>query len=445
MKKVKYTALILALIMVLSLAMAPGALAAEDGTVTLVCDGSAGYKLAPEERDAGYEGEFYFTQYFGEDVPAGVKALVEAGGVTINGVEVPAKGEDGSYTVNVNGTNKLTGEVDDSNVADATVNAVGDLLKAAGTQVTLTVADGAVTQMDLFYTAGALIDHVEEADGIVTAYTGKDTVFTVGGNAGPMAPPSPVVEVTFDAANVENVTDGCIAVYWEGADGWHLKAADPVVGKLTDGADHQYIMLEDANGDTIECQDAAMYSRGFSDGNRPGQFVNTQMNFGLNDVEVTVWFIPGTLGTDNPMPIGITGLDNAHVRLERAIAFVQDVVDHTVVAESEEDAAAKAAEQDLGEDFHWVTEAVTVDHVSEITGKDSKGVLDMLNEKVAAAQALLDGEASPAELDQAAYELFIAMWGSSSDIGAVFAGAAEEGFYDVADAGAKALPPAVLM
>ena len=72
MKKVKYTALILALIMVLSLAMAPGALAAEDGTVTLICDGSAGYKLAPEPRDADYQGEFYFTQYFGEDVTAGV-------------------------------------------------------------------------------------------------------------------------------------------------------------------------------------------------------------------------------------------------------------------------------------------------------------------------------------------------------------------------------------
>ena len=36
------------------------------------------------------------------------------------------------------------------------------------------------------------------------------------------------------------------------------------------------------------------------------------------------------------------------------------------------------------------------------------------------------------------------MWGSSSDIGAVFAGAAEEGFYDVADAGAHALHAAVL-
>jgi len=442
MKATKILSLILAFAMVLSLgigAFADGEL--EDGTVTMFADGTAGYKLEPEARDADYEGEFYLAKYFGDDVTAGVLALVEKGGVTVNGFAVPTQEEvtetvnnDGSYEFRVNGSAEMSSdEMNYDGAADAAVSMIGQLLKAAGTEITITVEGGEVVGMDLMQTAGILVDHTEETDGGTIAYTDGEPAFTAGGASG---------EPTEFA--VEDVTDGCIAVYWEDPDGWHLQGAEAVRGYLTDGADHEFYVLEDEDGNTMEYQDAAMYSRGFSDGNRPGQFINTQMHFELNDIPVTVWFIPGTAHSDVPMPIGITGLENARTRLERAMEYTQNVIDSTVIAADADEAAALAEEQGL-EDFHWITQEVSVVHTSEITGKNARGALTMLTEKLDEAQAILDDpNASPADFDQEAYELFIAMWGSSSDIGAVFQGTVKEGFFDVADDGANALPAAVL-
>ena len=402
----KLFALLLAVAMLLSVLAVAGA----EETVSAFVDGTAGFKVELEPRDQGYNGPFFFAPYF-EDTKAGLTELVNSGVVTKNGFVL--EGE--------KGMNDLT-----------------QALKSSGTQITLTVADGKITKMDLFTTAGALIDHLEEtADGIV-AYNNPAEKFMVTEGFGPMATRKDVV---FPAANVAEILSGAICVYWEEPDGFHMKPADPVKGWLTDGADHQFFVLKDENGVETKFVDAAMYSREFSEGNRPGQFINTQMNFGMQDIEVTVWFIPGTVGTDNWMPIGITGGENAKARLEAAVAYTQHALDVTVVAESEEDAKAKAADPS---DFHWVKEAVTVAHVSEITGKDSEGILDLVKAHLDSANALLANGASNAEYDQAAYELFITMWGSSSDIGAVFMGTAQEGFYDVADAGAYALPAAVL-
>lgn len=453
MKTTRFFAFLLAVIMMLSLGIAAYAdEELEDGSITVFCDGSAGYKLEPEARDADYDGEFFFVKYFGEDVTAGVRDLVEKGGVTVNGAAVPTQEEvtaaveaDGSYAFSVNGSEKFASdEMNFDGAADAAVSMIGQLLKSSGTQVTLTVEGGEVVQMDLFYTAGILVDHVEESDGVVTAYTDQTTAFTAGGGSGEMGSDEPT-GTEFPVENVADITDGGIAVYWEGPDGWHLQGAEAVKGYLTDGADHQYYVLEDENGNTMEYVDAEMYARGFSEGSRPGQFTNTQLNFELSDIEITVWFIPGTVDTDNPMPIGITGMENARTRLERAMEYIQNVIDHTVVAVDEEDAGAQAEEAGFGEDFHWVTRDATVVHTSAVTGKNARGILDVLAESLDEAQAVLDDpDASPADYDQEAYELYIAMWGSASDIGAVFQGRVKEGFFDVADAGEHALPAAVL-
>ena len=211
MKKLLSICLALAVV----LAFCVSASAADTETVTVFCDGSAAYKVEPEMRDADFSGEFFFAKYFGEDIKAGMQALLDAGGVTANGF--PMEGE----------------------------RAMDDLtqdLKAAGTQVTLTVEDGAVTKMEIFSTAGALIDHLEEKDGVVTAYTDAETPFAVMKGFGPDATRE---EITFAAENVKNITDGCIAVYWEAPDGWHLEGAESVKGRLTDGADHQFYVLED--------------------------------------------------------------------------------------------------------------------------------------------------------------------------------------------------------
>lgn len=424
---------------------------AAEKKITVFCDGTAAYKMEAEARDAGFSGSYYFAQYFGQDIRSGIKALAAAGKVTVNSYQLPTQksaetviANEGSYHFDINGETVVTADqTSASSVEDQAVTAVGDLLKKSGTQVSLTLGqNGNVEEMDVFSTAGALIDHVRSnADGTVTAYTDVTTPFRVTSGMGPKAT---VTDVTFDQKNVENITGGCIAVYWNAPDGWHLKAADAQKGYLINGADHQYYVLKKNDGSTITYQDAEMYSRGFGEGNRPGQYTNTQLKLGLTAVETTVWFIPGTLETDNPMPIGITSLENADTRLEKAISDVQAIIGHTVIAESAEDAQKQA--QKLGyTDYDWVSKNVISEHQSQITGKAAPGIITMVNQKVADAQALLDNtSSSDADLDEAAYELYIAMYGSSSDIGAVFAGTAEEGFYDVADGGTKALPPAVV-
>ena len=386
-----------------------------DGTLTVFADGTAAYKVEPEQRDADFDGEFFLAKYLGEDVKGAITSLISEGKVLYNGMAL----EDPE-----SGLETITGAV-----------------KSAGTQITLNLENSAVTSMEIFKTSGMLVDHVEEKDGVVVAYVDKETPFKVTQGFGPDAVS---IDVTFLPENVGEIVEGGIAVYWEAADGYHLEMAEARTGKLTDGADHKYYVLETTDGETINYDPADMYSRGFSAGNRPGQFINTQNYMELNDIEVTVWSIPGTIEAGTPMPIGITGLENASARLEGAVEFTENILAMTVVAESAEEAATKAAESGLTE-HHWVREAVTVDHVSEVTGNDSPGVLDMLNAKVAEAKDMLSaGEATYAELDEEAYELFIAMYGSSSDIGAVFSGTTEEGFFDVADDGANALPAAEL-
>ena len=57
---------------------------------------------------------------------------------------------------------------------------------------------------------------------------------------------------------------------------------------------------------------------------------------------------------------------------------------------------------------------------------------------------LADKEATAQEVDNTAYDIQIAVWGSNSDVSAVFMGTAKDGYFDKADGGEHALPAAVL-
>lgn len=351
-----------------------------EAVVTAVCDGSATYKIEAEGRDfmMGFDGDYFLDDYFGTDIKAGVEALIQKGSVTVN--------------------DRAT-----------TIDEVTQALKSSGTNITLTVEKGATTKMNLFSTAGVLVDEVKKnADGTVT----------INGN------------LTVPAANVaDGVEPYVVCVYWEGADGMHIQPADKLTGKLVKSDDHAGVIIN-IDGKDVNFAGADMYQRNASAGNRPGGYANTTDRLDLEEYELTAWLIPGTKDTDNPMIIAFTTgtPEKASARLQGAIDFAQNLVDMTVIAESAEDAAAKT---NLKE-YHWLK-------------AEDTAVLDGLKEAIAAAKAVLaDKDATAQKVDDTAYDLQIAVWGSNSDVSAVFMGTAKDGYFDKADGGEHALPAAVL-
>lgn len=398
------------------------------GELNLVCDGTAGYKLEAEERDAGFDGNYVFAQYFEggtqEAMIEGIKSLIAAGAVKINGFVLPSgladmeASEDGSYSFVTNGSNAFTLNegASDEEVVAAGLEAVKSDVKSAGTNVAFELDEnGYATSMSLFITRGALIDEiVDNGDGTSTLMAqGEAYAVPLNASGGMMGDAGESVVVAFPNDNIsEDAEAGNIVVCYQDPEGWHLKAADRMDGYLTGGADHEDYIFEDTEGNVHYFEDADMYQRAFATQNRPGGFVNTQNNFELTEGEflVTAWFVPGTAETDKPMLIGFTTGDSARPRLEAAIAYAQAIADNTVVASSREEA---------GEDANWVEDEAT---------------LDALNAAIAEAQAVYGDETlTGSSIDGAVYDLHLAIWGSLSDISAVYMGTAVEGFFDIAN------------
>ena len=77
------------LVLCLALCMAFCCAAAYAEDVTLICDGTAHYKLEAEGRDMPFDGNYVFAQYFAggtqEDMINGIKTLIADGAASING------------------------------------------------------------------------------------------------------------------------------------------------------------------------------------------------------------------------------------------------------------------------------------------------------------------------------------------------------------------------
>lgn len=402
-----------------------------DASVTLICDGTANYKLEAEGRDADFDGNYVFAAYFEggtqEDMIAGIKSLIADGKVSINGFVLPVRiedltpADDGKYAFISNGAPAYTVEADASAevLIDQGLEAIKSSVKSAGTNVTFTLDEnGMADSMSLFITRGALVEGIEDngdgtstliAEGSPYAIPQTSGMKMMGGG-GDQKPP---VVAVFPNENIDPaVKIGDIAVCYLLPDGWHLQAADRMDGCLIGGADHEDYLFRDTEGTVHYFRDADMYQRAFATQNRPGGFVNTQVNFKLTegDYLVTAWFVPGTADTEKPMIIGFTTGDSARDRLAAAIAYATEIADSAVVASSREEA---------GEGVNWVEDQTTI---------------DTLREAINTAQAAYEDETlTSSGYDGAVYDLHLAVWGSMNDISAVFMGTAVEGFFDIAN------------
>lgn len=399
--------------------------AAAPTEVTLVCDGTANYKLVAEDRDSDFDGNYVFAQYFPggtqEAMVSGIRELISKGAVSVNGLALPTyladmeQAEDGNYTYSTNGAPAIT--VDDTATAEDIweqgLAAITSDVKSAGTNVTFALdADGYATEMSLFITRGALIDEIRDNGDGTSTLIAEGSPYSVSLGGGMMGG-GVSVQVVFPNENIDpTVATGDIVVCYADAQGWHIQAADKMEGYLIGGADHEDYLFRDMEGTIHYLEDANMYNRAFATQNRPGGFVNTQNNFALTekDYPVIAWFVPGTLSTEKPMIIGFTTGDSARLRLADAIAYATGIADNAVVASSREEA---------GEGVDWVEDAATI---------------EALRTAIAKAQAVYDdATATGTAVDGAVYDLHLAIWGSLSDISAVYMGTAQEGFFDIAN------------
>lgn len=421
----KLTALVLTLCVIL---LGTAVEAQGETQVTLICDGTANYKLEAEERDADFDGNYVFAKYFAggtqADMLDGIKNLIAEGAASINGFALPcdaqalAGTEDGELVYIINGAPGYTAQpgASQEELILLGLEAIKTSVKSAGTNVTFTLDENGVAQsMSLFITRGALVEAIEDQGDGTSLLIAQGEPYAISQGGGMMGGDSQQasVVVAFPNDNIDPaVAVGDIAVCWQDPDGWHLQAADRMDGYLIDGADHEDYVFEDTEGTVHYFTDADMYQRAFATQNRPGGFVNTQVNFELTqgDYLVTAWFVPGTANTDKPMIIGFTTGDSARARLAAAIEYATAIADNAVVASSREEAGA---------DVDWVEDAATI---------------DTLRAAIAAAQAAYDDlSLTPSACDGAVYELHLAVWGSMNDISAVYMGTAVEGFYDIAN------------
>ena len=113
----KLTALVLTLCVIL---LGTAVAAQGETQVTLICDGTANYKLEAEERDADFDGNYVFAKYFAggtqADMLDGIKNLIAEGAASINGFALPcdaqslAGTEDGELVYIINGAPGYTAQ-----------------------------------------------------------------------------------------------------------------------------------------------------------------------------------------------------------------------------------------------------------------------------------------------------------------------------------------------
>lgn len=283
----------------------------------------------------------------------------------------------------------------------------------AGLEVRLwdTNGDGYTDLIDADYLEGVTVDTVtNNTNGTYSVYRGnidmanktpyEGTIFDgdLFDDAGPL-----ILAANFDTT----IAAGDIALFWYGSNGWAMKRAQEVVGLFVDGADHTYY---DVGG--VLYDDALRFSRdNLLISNRPGEFTDAQKFFKFtNDsaagLNVSLWLVPVTNTTEHGAPIGMTSgdSDNSRAFLARAVAQAQVQLANVTISSDGSDVTSTQ---------EWVPQAVYT----------------QLDDAVARANlSLALTNSSSFLLDYQTYVLYLTLNGSSTDIGAEFAGFNYTGF-----------------
>ncbi len=330
-----------------------------------------------------------YDQYFGGnagDALIGVQALLDAGKVYVNGIQVPAA-ETKPLLYSTNAIDALWwneaqntwgyavhkyvfnyGPVPPPNLfgvtysprtfSEARLQFVENLSQRLGRTVKLTI-DAATSQairIDLVEWETVYIGGIETHGSTTTidrsAYTLETDRYPIRFD---------VNGVFFPTDNVDLTTQiGDFAVWWMGPTGWNLRRAEPLVGVLVNTAAKTYSI-----GGVVRMEaDCSRFNLATSV--RPTQFYTAYTRLGLTGFEVTAWCMP-----DAGNPIGFTYGTDVNAKNALALAL-------TNAEAAKTDVFISVDGSELNSGDKWVTQAT----------------MDTYNAAIAAAQAVYDNPLS---------------------------------------------------
>ena len=200
-----------------------------------------------------------------------------------------------------------------------------------------------------------------------------------------------------------NIKKGDMALFMYRPEGWIIQRAKEVKGKLIDGEDHKFYQIGDK-----KFGDAMRFSRdNIIISNRCGEYLNAHKYFQLlntkDDSEVSLWFINSLDMNRYGAPCGFTSGKYAKLYLLKALEVSKKKLDHTII-----DNDGKNVEK----------------------GKKyvSKHEYEKFKNLIMRAEKICDNDFPNEIYDYNVYLLYLANFGSQSDIGAKFAGFNYEGF-----------------
>ena len=399
MYQVKKKILSLALVLALTISLAPAALAAD--LVTAPAPAAPMAHINTERSGGGMgtaKGICDYPEYFDEE---GVLGVVADGGFYINGFQVPATaeelGEDG-FVVNC-GTSTLTAKdgkffVDGKDKGADYATAVKALINdglPGGLHIDLYDIDGdnKADKVTLWYTEGVIVNEIsKDADGNYILYRGNLT--NVPANAGRLYDDERFNGTSGEVIKPENfdttIEAGDACIFYYTPDGWIVERATEINGIFEGGEDHGYYQI-----DGVQYPDTMKYSRdNLIVAQRNGEYTNAHKFFGFinNDdgLKTSLWLDP-----KSGSPIGLSANENARTFLYSAISQAKAYLRRVELT------ADATAEQIFA--------------------------YNALVGAVEGAEATLSNPASyNSEYDFYTYYLYLALAGTGGDIGAAFAG-----------------------
>jgi hypothetical protein len=368
----------LAALMALTLFVGEISLAAEDVILKITNNGNA-----TKITDAAY------NKYFGGNAAEGVKALLAAGKVYVNGIQVPATEKD-TVDYQVNGVSSLyktnTGwgfnvhkTTSAGNLSfDAARLGFEETITTVLGHVTVLYGDSATNQVNkidtesfdvfritYFEDHGGTVDKIDRGDFALETARVRPDVKLISVNSS-----------DFD----REIQVGDFVLYYYGPSGWIMKKAVPVKGTLSKNKAGEFVVNAGKSDEYVKIEsNVSRYNLG--DPGRPTQVLGAYKNLGLEEIPVVTWCTP------TGHPIGFTYGDKTAAKAALSVA-----IEHATAAKA--NVAVSADGTDVAKGKMWVAQAD----------------LDTYNAAIAKAQAARNKNGTAVqEYDAAIYALALAL------------------------------------